>query len=519
MKHEELHTKIIALDAPILPLEACNVTNEMINHTGSMAIYKGTCLVKDTPIDAEFKIHRIQVKNNTRPKDLKAIFEEFAYDIDLMSRLLTLTHIVNIYGITFRGMDPLLVVESRYDDLDHYLQHHADMATPVSWSDKLQICLGVVRGIEALHNVDIVHGDLRAEKIVLTRNQLNGELVAKIADLGFSYALSSEGVHAGGTAIYMAPERMYTFRCKYPVLEEWERCYYQDIYGVGIVFWQVAMNGKTPYNEAVERRMRPAEIEEMRLRDNNLSILIGRLPREIEPSFKTIIQRSTKLMPKERIELNEIEIILEQSSNLSKISFNESTTADWIQVDILGTVETLGQNKATMKEFANFAKFAFYDSSLPPNISDIHDDIQHWIFAQCQEGASRLRSSYFQYLLACCYNWGFGVEKNMETAFQWLLSAAASESSEVDCMLGEYYKAGIVTQKDSSKAFELFSRAADANNDIAKYLLGLCYYDGEGVAEDRKRAIDLWKKAAKAGVAAAKERLAAEPRPLWFGWL
>jgi serine/threonine protein kinase len=204
-----------------------------------------------------------------------------------------------------------MIIEKGSYDLESYLESDVGLSIP----GKARLCIDIIQGLQALHKIGIVHGDLQASSILLVESKEDGRLVAKIADIGSSSVLSSEGADSGSKTIFLAPERLYTFRVRYPQLEEWGRKHQQDIYGFGLLVWQIAMNGEQPYSEVIENRLRPAEVEDMKLKDINLHMLMEKLHRSPNYELAHIVSDATNLFPDKRTDLKGLEDSLKRLMN------------------------------------------------------------------------------------------------------------------------------------------------------------------------------------------------------------
>jgi hypothetical protein len=103
---------------------------------------------------------------------------------------------------------------------------------------RLSFLLDMMYGLRAIHNVGMIHGDLKTLNLLVT---LEGRV--KVADFGLSKLLGTVSIVPGtktisGTPQYMAPEVMH---CKPQGLRV-------DIYSVGIVMWEV-MAGVIPWKD------------------------------------------------------------------------------------------------------------------------------------------------------------------------------------------------------------------------------------------------------------------------------
>src|SRR5947209_4388071 len=111
-------------------------------------------------------MHRSPINEKTRPKIAQAINMEMEQEITPMRHLLEKGNIVQLYGVAFKELNPVMIIESWVDDLQSYLQNMVEQNTPVDYAMKLRYCIDVLQGIQSLHNVNIVHGDLKASSIV-----------------------------------------------------------------------------------------------------------------------------------------------------------------------------------------------------------------------------------------------------------------------------------------------------------------------------------------------------------------
>ncbi len=81
---------------------------------------------------------------------------------------------------------PVLVQEcADIGDLGSYLSSMCQKMTHLSWDLKLDLCYQVANGLQALHEADIIHADLKCENILL-QISARGAAVVKLTDFGFS---------------------------------------------------------------------------------------------------------------------------------------------------------------------------------------------------------------------------------------------------------------------------------------------------------------------------------------------
>lgn len=104
------------------------------------------------------------------------------------------------------ALQPTLVLERAHQTLDDCLQANS-FNTP---EDRLKILLGIANGVISLHEVNVVHGDLKPSNCLIFLND-DGRPLAKVSDFGYSrtYDKATSG-HAAeyrwGTRFWDAPE-------------------------------------------------------------------------------------------------------------------------------------------------------------------------------------------------------------------------------------------------------------------------------------------------------------------------
>lgn len=104
-----------------------------------------------------------------------------------------------------------------------------------------------------------------------------------------------------------------------------------------------------------------------------------------------------------------------------------------------------------------------------------------------------------QWLLARCYDEGFGVERNEIRAISWHLKAAEQGYPPAQNHLGSCYQNGDGVPQDDAEAVKWYRRAAEQGYAIAKANLGWCYDTGSGVAQDEAEAAKWYREAAEQG--------------------
>ncbi|XP_071737001.1 uncharacterized protein [Rutidosis leptorrhynchoides] len=150
-------------------------------------------------------------------------------------------NIISLVGFCNEESEKILLYEfmpngSLYD----YLHKDKDRAAQLTIEQRLEICIGVAKGLDYLHcrtDYVIIHSDLKSDNILLDQN-----LVPKISDFGLSRTRdagpsTSKQItyHIQGTNGYLAPE------CHEPNYQLSRKV---DVYAYGVVLLEVLCEGQ-----------------------------------------------------------------------------------------------------------------------------------------------------------------------------------------------------------------------------------------------------------------------------------
>lgn len=135
----------------------------------------------------------------------------------------------------------------------------------------------------------------------------------------------------------------------------------------------------------------------------------------------------------------------------------------------------------------------------------IEMNMQHalrWYRQAAEQGHAQAQNN-----LGTMYDYGKGVDDDEKKATYWYQKSAEQGNSAAQRNLGlKFSKGGGVKQNDET-AFEWFLKAASQENPHAQYNVGMSYFYGKGVESDQNKARIWFEKAAKNGNYQAVEAL------------
>ncbi|CAN6575331.1 unnamed protein product [Malus baccata var. baccata] len=207
---------------------------------------------------------------------------------------------INVYGYMPNGK------------LSDYLFHPSNIknkdAFPLTWKQRLKICIGVARAIHYLHagvKHAIIHRDVKCSSILLDQNfvpKLSGFGLSKMGPPVLSNALIKLNSRVSGTFGYLDPE----YALSGQLTEK------SDVFSLGMVLFEVlcAKSGSREIPECVERgKTFPAMID---------PFLVGKVAPDCLRKFINIAERCVRPTGAERPTMGEVQVELECALELQE---------------------------------------------------------------------------------------------------------------------------------------------------------------------------------------------------------
>ncbi|KAH9655007.1 serine/threonine-protein kinase STY46 [Citrus sinensis] len=160
----------------------------------------------------------------------------------------------------------------------------------------LKVAIDVSKGMNYLHQNNIIHRDLKAANLLMDENE-----VVKVADFGVARVKAQSGVMTAETGTYrwMAPE----------VIEHKPYDHKADVFSFGIVLWEL-LTGKLPY-EYLTPLQAAVGVVQKGLRPT--------IPKNSQPKLAELLERCWQQDPALRPDFSEIIEILQQIAKESLV--------------------------------------------------------------------------------------------------------------------------------------------------------------------------------------------------------
>ena len=232
---------------------------------------------------------------------IKVLKQEFSEDINFVTKFRTeaqsaagLEHpnIVNVYDVGSENGLHFIVME--YIE-GITLKTYVEKKGQLSFKEATSIAIQVARGIEAAHNKDITHRDIKPQNIMIST-----EGKVKVTDFGIAKAISSNTISsdAMGSVHYASPEQ-----ARNGFMDG-----RSDIYSLGIVMYEM-VTGRVPFDGETTVAVAIQHLQE--------EMVLPRLyAMDLPLSYEMIILKCTQKNPERRYQ-NVAELLADLRQSLS----------------------------------------------------------------------------------------------------------------------------------------------------------------------------------------------------------
>lgn len=217
----------------------------------------------------------------------ETVRREFAQEIHIM-RKLRHKNVVQFIGASTRPPHFFIVTEYMSGGSIHDFLHQQKGV--LSFPSLLRVAVDVSKGMNYLHQKNIIHRDLKAANLLMDEDG-----VVKVADFGVARVQAQSGVMTAETGTYrwMAPE----------VIEHRPYDRKADVYSFGIVLWEL-LTGQLPYENLTPLQAAIGVVQKG---------LRPKIPRYAHPMIVDLLKKCWLQDPSLRPEFSEITRLLQQT--------------------------------------------------------------------------------------------------------------------------------------------------------------------------------------------------------------
>lgn len=254
--------------------------NQLIDYLGMLAVQvialDDLSIGKSIGIGATFYVQEGTLNNHTvlsalvavkTPREsvhkdtfiLSSLIREVLDEIRVMSYFSLHPNVISIFGVCLQKSGeerllPRLIVDRAVGSLGSLLRKSfSNGGGGMPWELKMKFSLEVAAGLEALHQIEIVHADIKADNVLIFYDAKNWDvqtvpqLYARVSDFGFCVPdTSSRAAYAAsrGTIRFRAPEALADAQ---PSLRQYANQPERDVYSYGVMLWEIFNDGNMPF--------------------------------------------------------------------------------------------------------------------------------------------------------------------------------------------------------------------------------------------------------------------------------
>ena len=397
-------------------------------------------------------------------------------------------------------------------------------------AEGLRLFTEVCRGVEALHESNVAHLDLKPENVVLVVNERAGEtdgnkLIAKVGDFGLARSEGSQRRREGtGTPLYNAPEQI---SCAH----EKEIGPWSDIYSLGCLLFEILEGDPLFSGTSAELKRKHLETPPRKLRgvaEHLQSVVMSCLAKDRDERMASVesLRLGIEKNPEEDAAFAKAE---QANSEAGWEAFlhgwgtgRHSAAAQGALSALVERREAKAEAKQRLAETAEAERLASVQLRLEreraedqafANAEEVDSEpvwrefVETWPNGRHDEAAQKALAECEFELAARPVLLRTGKSTDWPHTIKWLRRAAERGHVQAQYNLGRFCKDGDGVAKDATQAVAWFRRAADQGHSRSQFELGYLYSNGEGVAKDATQAVAWFGRAAEQGHATAQSNL------------
>jgi tetratricopeptide (TPR) repeat protein len=427
-------------------------------------------------------------KGNRQQGALKILkdpkFKEILEEVSTWARVSHHPNILTFIGATEHNKQILLISECAGDgNLENWIKAHAGKRESIE--NAVRLLVGVLRGLEHLHDNDIVHRDIKPANILLNND------TPLLADFGLARGLELvQSSILAGTLAYMSPELINAYLSQGHGNPRYERTESDDLWASAATFYEM-LTGNLPFKSINE------------IKDSNPAPLLSHVPNELRDFAEKALQKDKSRRFETAKEMCEA---LEQAWNSVRQREEQRTLDDqaWLEMERQRReAEEERQRQQVYYDKRNYDQ-AIEDYSkaieLNPQYADAYSNRGNAYYDkrnydQAIEDYSKAIELNPQYAIAY-YNRGnaYYNKRNYDQAIEDYSKAIELNPQYADAYSNRgnaYYD-----KRNYDQAIEDYSKAIELNPQyaIAYYNRGLAYYNKRNydqAIEDYSKAIEL----------------------------
>ncbi|KAF9102204.1 hypothetical protein BGX27_011127 [Mortierella sp. AM989] len=451
----------------------------------------------------QMAVKRIRVAANHIKKDSVAsiCIEDIEREIKIVSQL-THKNIIQCFGVD-RDANYVFIVT------DYAEGGSLKDALGLSWEDKKRIVVEVARRLAYLHKQGIIHRDIKAGNILLTKDK-----EAKLCDFGIAKVIASATCVCSfdrqkkkspkGTPRFIAPE-LISIKPEYSTMS--------DVYALGVVMQDLLCGDEAPrdYLDIMERCL--VKDPEKRLTVEEIVKAFHDVHRDHDMDTDNNQAKTEQTLSADekshlRCSLNSgVEVDTKCTDKLGQL-LGYAGKGDTAAQTILGYLHLYGigvlSDNTKAVEWLQMAAnegFAIAQSDLgrilltgEMGVPQDHSKALDLLEAAANQGDTDACTLLGQMNLAGEY-----VEENDEEAMRWFRKAAEGGSTQAQYRVGQMYYSGWGVEQNYTECRKFMIMATSQELPAAYLMLGYLYRFGRGVPQDDSEAVKWWLKAAEKG--------------------